>query len=134
MRRHPGSVSQLKTEEKHSLNLIEMETQQTYFCLALAEPIKKTSSRTILITPHNLGFIVQPAIKPGWERHGDEASFSSLPIAAASLASRYDDCLGLIRSWDRFMNAHHNPQSMGGDFLVIIDILCSENLSTKLRS
>lgn len=50
----------------------------------------------------------------------------SLLTAAESLASRFDERVGAIRSWDSFSNAHHKITSMKDDFLVIIDSLCSK--------
>lgn len=75
---------------------------------------------------HDLGFIVQPALRRDWELFGREDSLNSLLAAAESLASRYDERVGAIRSWDSFANAHHNITSMEDDFIVIIDSLCSK--------
>lgn len=75
---------------------------------------------------HDLGFIVQPALRRDWELFGNGKSLEALLHAADSLASRYDDRVHAIRSWDSFSNALHNITSMENDFLVIIDSLCSE--------
>lgn len=75
---------------------------------------------------HDLGFIVQPALRRDWELFGTQSSLESLLAAAESLASRYDDRVGAIRSWDSFSNAHHSMTSMEDDFIVIIDSLCSK--------
>lgn len=75
---------------------------------------------------HDLGFIVQPALRRDWELFGNKQSLGSLLTAAESLASRYDERTGAIRSWDSFKNAHHTITSMEDDFLVIIDSLCSK--------
>lgn len=75
---------------------------------------------------HDLGFIVQPALRRDWELFGNQQSMESLLTAAESLASRFDERVGAIRSWDSFSNAHHKITSMKDDFLVIIDSLCSK--------
>lgn len=74
---------------------------------------------------HDLGFIVQPALRRDWELFGCQESLNSLLTAAESLASRYDERVGAIRSWNSFENAHHNITNMENDFIVIIDSLCS---------
>jgi hypothetical protein len=83
---------------------------------------------------HDMGFIVQPALQRDWELFGRQASLDSLLQAATSLATRYDDRVQAIRSWDRFSNAHHNITSMDDDFLVIIDSLCSEYYAIHLSN
>lgn len=80
---------------------------------------------------HDLGFIVQPALRRDWELFGNEKSLDALINAADSLASRYDERAQAIRSWDRFSNAHHSITSMDDDFLVIIDSLCSKSFKRK---
>ncbi|KAJ5692989.1 Six-hairpin glycosidase-like protein [Penicillium macrosclerotiorum] len=72
---------------------------------------------------HDLGFIVQPALQRDWELFGRQKSLDALLSAADSLASRYDDRVGAIRSWNRFSNAHHDIENMEEDFIVIIDNL-----------
>jgi hypothetical protein len=81
---------------------------------------------------HDLGFIVQPALQRDWELFGNQKSLSALLEAANSLATRYDERVQVIRSWDSFSNAHHNISSMEDDFLVIIDSLCSKSYKRQL--
>lgn len=75
---------------------------------------------------YDLGFIIQPALRRDWELFSQQDSLNSLLATAESLASRYDERVGAIRSWDSFANTHHNIISMEDDFLVIIDSLCSK--------
>jgi hypothetical protein len=76
---------------------------------------------------HDLGFVIQPALQRNWELFGNQKSLDAILKAATSLATRYDDRVQAIRSWDSFSNAHHNISSMEDDFLVIIDSLCSKS-------
>lgn len=99
-------------------------------CLAWAGPLRRMSSRK---DTHDLGFIIQPAIKRHWELYGDRESFSCLAVAANSLASRYDERVGALRSWDAFTNTEHDIKSMEEDFIVIIDSLCSKGILNILE-
>ena len=76
---------------------------------------------------HDIGFIIQPALQRDWELFGNKRSLHSILTAAESLATRFDERVGAIRSWDRFSNARQDINSMDDDFLVIIDSLCSKD-------
>ena len=75
---------------------------------------------------HDLGFIVQPALRKDWEMTGNYDSLASLSRAAHNLASRYDSGLKAIRSWDKSVSKRYDIHDMETNFLVIVDSMCSE--------
>lgn len=75
---------------------------------------------------HDMGFIIQPALRMDWELTGNLESLDNVLKAAESLATRYDERVGAIRSWDRAVNHRYSFTDMQNDFLVIIDSMCSE--------
>jgi hypothetical protein len=74
---------------------------------------------------HDMGFIVQPALQTDWELTGNKESLQSVINAAYALASRYDDRVKAIRSWDVAINDRYSITDMDQNFLVIIDSMCS---------
>lgn len=82
------------------------------------------SSRT---DTHDMGFIVQPALQKDWELTGNPESLQSVINAAYALASRWDDRVKAIRSWDVAINDRYSITDMETNFLVIIDSMCSES-------
>ncbi|KAH8642323.1 hypothetical protein IG631_05265 [Alternaria alternata] len=85
--------------------------------------INQMSSRT---DTHDMGFIVQPALQKDWELTGNKESLQSVVNAAYALASRYDDRVKAIRSWDVAINDRYSITDMSTNFLVIIDSMCSK--------
>jgi hypothetical protein len=85
--------------------------------------INKMSNRT---DTHDMGFIVQPALQKDWELTGNPESLQSVINAAYALASRYDERVKAIRSWDAAINDRYSITDMSTNFLVIIDSMCSE--------
>ena len=81
------------------------------------------SSRT---DTHDMGFIVQPALQRDWELTGNNDSLQSVINAAYALASRYDEKVKAIRSWDAAINDRYSITDMNTNFLVIIDSMCSK--------
>ena len=75
---------------------------------------------------HDMGFIVQPALQKDWEVTGDKESLDAVVRAGYALASRYDERVGAIRSWDVAVNGRYEIVDRESDFLVIIDSMCSE--------
>jgi hypothetical protein len=76
---------------------------------------------------HDMGFIVQPALQKDWELTGNQESLQSVVNAAYALASRYDDQVKAIRSWDVAINDRYSITDMDTNFLVIIDSMCSRS-------
>jgi hypothetical protein len=74
---------------------------------------------------HDMGFIIQPALRMDWELTGNERSLAAVVTAAESLASRYSDKVKAIRSWDVAINKRYQYIDKEVDFLVIIDSMCS---------
>lgn len=87
-----------------------------------AEPLYNMATRT---DTHDMAFIVQPALRMDWELTGNVKSLQSVLTAAESLASRFDERVGAIRSWDTAINKRYKYVDMNVDFLVIIDSMCS---------
>ena len=61
-----------------------------------------------------------------WELTGNRKSLESVLIGANSLATRYNETVGAIRSWDKKVTLRDNIVDMDNNFLVIIDSMCSE--------
>ncbi|KAF2018810.1 glycoside hydrolase family 88 protein [Aaosphaeria arxii CBS 175.79] len=87
--------------------------------------INRMSSRT---DTHDMGFIVQPALQKDWELTGNPESLQSVVNAAYALASRYDNRVKAIRSWDVAINDRYSLTDMSTNFLVIIDSMCNLDL------
>ena len=87
--------------------------------------INQMSSRT---DTHDMGFIVQPALQKDWELTGNKESLQSVINAAYALASRYDEKIKAIRSWDVAINDRYSITDMDTNFLVIIDSMCSKTI------
>jgi hypothetical protein len=75
---------------------------------------------------HDIGFIVMPALRADWELTGNRKSLDSIITAANSLASRYDERVGAIRSWDQQFSKRYSITGKEENFLVIIDSMCSK--------
>ena len=75
---------------------------------------------------HDMGFIVQPALRMDWELNGNKESLEKVAIAASALASRWDEKVGAIRSWDEAINHRYSFVDREENFLVIIDSMCSK--------
>lgn len=91
--------------------------------------IHEMSDRT---DTHDMGFIVQPALQQQWELTGDSKALDSVKRAAYALASRFDERLGVIRSWDIAVNDRYSFTDKNENFLVIVDSLCSESSRSLL--
>lgn len=87
--------------------------------------INQMSGRT---DTHDMGFIVQPALQKDYELTGNPESLASVTKAAYALASRWDDRVQAIRSWDVAINDRYSITDMEENFLVIIDSMCSKSL------
>ncbi|KZM25733.1 catalytic [Ascochyta rabiei] len=75
-----------------------------------------------------MGFIIQPALQKDWELTGNKESLQSVVNAAYALASRYDEKVKAIRSWDVAINDRYSITDMNTNFLVIIDSMCNLDL------
>ncbi|KAL4938379.1 hypothetical protein BDV06DRAFT_215151 [Aspergillus oleicola] len=70
---------------------------------------------------HDLGFMIAPWAFKAWSLHRDPQAYASLVLAANSLASRFDDKVQSIRSWDICHTKRYSFTDPSKDFLVIID-------------
>jgi hypothetical protein len=75
---------------------------------------------------HDLGFILQPALRMDWELTGSTRALESILTGANSLASRYSETVGAIRSWDKKSTLKDNIIDREENFLVIVDSMCSK--------
>ncbi|GAB7354320.1 hypothetical protein MBLNU459_g4836t1 [Dothideomycetes sp. NU459] len=75
---------------------------------------------------HDLGFMIKPWAQLGWELDRDVRCRDSLVTAAYALASRFDERVGVIRSWDTCKTMRYAFEDPKDDFLVIIDNLMSK--------
>ncbi len=92
-------------------------------CKGWSEPLHDMAHRK---DTHDIGFIVEPALRRDFELTGNRRSYDSIQTAAQSLASRYNKTTQAIRSWDTFVNIGHSFDSKDECFLVIIDSMCSK--------
>lgn len=69
-----------------------------------------------LTTTHDLGFMFVPSFGAAWRLQRRDEDLAHLRNAASSLATRFNDTVGCLRSWD------------GGSFQVIIDSLLNLEL------
>jgi hypothetical protein len=122
----PGSLYALLERARKSpqyLNIPAFHRQQFQSELltlarAWAEPLHGMATRT---DTHDMAFIIQPALRMDWELTGDARSFKAVVTAAESLASRYDEKVKAIRSWDKAINKRYQYTDKDVDFLIIID-------------
>jgi hypothetical protein len=69
------------------------------------------------------------SLRMDWELNGTEASLKSYVMAAESLATRYDDRVRAIRSWDKAVSHSYEIVDKEKNFLIIIDSMCSRRHS-----
>ncbi|KAG0645329.1 Unsaturated glucuronyl hydrolase [Hyphodiscus hymeniophilus] len=104
---------------------LEFQAQLLELCRTWSDPLHRMAKRT---NTHDLGFIVQPALRMDWELTGNTRSFQSVVTAANSLSSRYNEKLGAIRSWDQCHNTKESITDKETNFLIIIDSMCNLDL------
>jgi len=102
-----------------------LEAELTSVCRSWSEPLHTMAART---DTHDLGFIIEPALRLDWELLGNARSLQSIITAARSLASRYEERAQAIRSWDLINKKDIQLISMEENFIVIIDSLCNLDL------
>lgn len=91
-------------------------------CRTWSAPLQKNVTRT---NSHDLGFITR-ALRMDWELTGSMDSLQGYLTAAMSLASRYDERIGAIRSWDQAVSKRYSITDKQTNFIIIIDSMCSE--------
>lgn len=75
---------------------------------------------------HDLGFMICPWARLQWDLHRDLKAFDTLMTAANTLADRFSDKVGCMRSWDVCQTKVYSFTDPSKDFLVIIVSLMSE--------
>lgn len=65
------------------------------------------------------------SLRMDWELNGTETSLNSYINAAKSLATRYDERVRAIRSWDKAVSHSYEIVDKEKNFLIIIDSMCS---------
>ena len=93
--------------------------------LIWSEPLHIVAYRT---DTHDLGFMIQPAMRQRWELFHDERALKSVLTAAASLYTRYSETVGAIRSWNRMLQQGLEISKIDDNFLVIMDSMCNLDL------
>ncbi|KAL5341329.1 Six-hairpin glycosidase-like protein [Aspergillus crustosus] len=77
---------------------------------------------------HDVGFMIAPWAQKAWSLHRDPKAYSSLILAANSLASRFDARVQSLRSWDICHTKLYSFSDPSKDFLVIIDNMLNLDL------
>ncbi|KAL4869463.1 hypothetical protein BDV12DRAFT_208556 [Aspergillus spectabilis] len=77
---------------------------------------------------HDVGFMIAPWALKAWTLHRDPRAYSSLILAAHSLASRFDERVQSLRSWDVCHTKVYSFIDPSKDFLVIIDNMLNLDL------
>jgi hypothetical protein len=72
--------------------------------------------------------MIAPWAIKAWELHRDPQAYSSLVLAAHSLASRFDRRVQSLRSWDVCYTKRYTFTDPTKDFLVIIDNMLNLDL------
>lgn len=96
--------------------------QLLQLCRTWLEPLHQNVNRT---NTHDLGFMTH-ALRMDWELTGNTRSLEGYVTAAQSLATRYDERLGAIRSWDRAVSKRYDIADKETNFVIIIDSMCSK--------
>jgi hypothetical protein len=82
-------------------------------------------AQAYLTDTHDLGFLISPWARLGWELDGSKECYQSMVVAAHGLAARFDPTVGCIRSWDTCFTKRYAFADPKEDFLVIIDNMMS---------
>ncbi|KAH7231572.1 Six-hairpin glycosidase-like protein [Fusarium solani] len=74
-----------------------------------------------LLGTHDLGFMIFPWARVQWDLHRDQRAFDTMMKAANTLADRFSETTGCMRSWDKCQTKCYSFTDTSKDFLVIID-------------
>ncbi|ODV76723.1 glycoside hydrolase family 88 protein [Suhomyces tanzawaensis NRRL Y-17324] len=125
----PGSVWALVERSikypKHfpldKLNPVKLQYAARWWATNLPGQATRTNT-------HDLGFVFCPSFIREYELFGTQESLDVLVTAANSLATRFDEKIGCMRSWDESHNKEIHFTDKKKDFLVIIDNMCNLDL------
>ena len=101
------------------------EIQLRHVCQWWTENLHSNARKT---DTHDLGFMMGPWAMRAWAIDRDAKAYSSLLTAAHSLASRYDNKVRSLRSWDVCVTKRYQFTDPSKDFLVIIDNMLNLDL------
>lgn len=73
-----------------------------------------------LLGTHDLGFMIFPWARVQWDLHRDQKAFDTMMKAANTLADRFSETTGCMRSWDKCQTKCYSFTDTSKDFLVII--------------
>lgn len=73
-----------------------------------------------LLGTHDLGFMIAPWARVQWDLFRDQRAFDALMTAADTLADRFSEKAGCVRSWDICKTKCYSFEDTSKDFLVII--------------
>ncbi|OIW32799.1 glycoside hydrolase family 88 protein [Coniochaeta ligniaria NRRL 30616] len=119
LRRYPQALPR-----PPQLEAVAFHNQLLALCRAWSAPLHAQATRT---NSHDLGFIMQ-SLRMDWELNGTEASLKSYVSAAESLATRYDERVRAIRSWDKAVSHSYEIVDKEKNFLIVIDSMCNMDL------
>ncbi|PKS08404.1 hypothetical protein jhhlp_005348 [Lomentospora prolificans] len=118
--KYPGSL------KGHSVDPILIRDKLESLGRSWSEPLHPQAQR---LNTHDLGFMIQPHMRPRWELYHDVPAFQTIKTAAESLYSRYNPAIGAIRSWDYLTWLEGvDIVDMKENFVVIIDSMCNLDL------
>ncbi|OCT50356.1 unsaturated glucuronyl hydrolase [Cladophialophora carrionii] len=130
--KHPASLSRtghagVDDEDGRRLPVAmkQLQGELRTLCRTWSAPLHDMASRT---DTHDIGFIIEPALRVSWELTHDEQSLESIIQAAHSLATRYVPSAGAIRSWDLILKTDVDIRGLDDNLLVIIDSMCNLDL------
>ncbi|KAB5518165.1 Six-hairpin glycosidase-like protein [Coniochaeta sp. 2T2.1] len=106
-------------------NLSPHPLQLEFACKWWTEKLHRNAT---LQGTHDLGFMIAPWARLQWELNHDRRSFDTLQTAADTLASRFSDTVGCMRSWDTCETKAYSFTDPSADFLVIIDNMMNLDL------
>ena len=102
----------------------------SYACKWWTENLHQNAQLT---TTHDLSFMISPWARKAWELERDSRSYETLITAAQTLATRYNEKVGCLRSWDTCVTKRYSFLDPSLDFLVII-VSNDQHLSSRTRS
>ncbi|KAF4342253.1 Unsaturated glucuronyl hydrolase [Fusarium beomiforme] len=93
---------------------------------AVAE--RSLNTNASLLGMHDLGFMICPWTRLQWDLDHNEKAFDTLLTAANTLADRFCESVGCIRSWHVCQTKIYSFEDPDKDFLVIIDNMMNLDL------
>ncbi|KAJ5708152.1 hypothetical protein N7488_007953 [Penicillium malachiteum] len=118
---YPQSIHSLQTSASPRPHYLQLKHLCSWWTVNLHSNALKRDT-------HDLGFMIAPWAIKAWELQRDVAAYSSLVMAAHSLASRFNTTTQCLRSWDVCITSRYSFTDPSQDFLVIIDNMLNLDL------